>query len=139
MQTQSVHTGKFSEFIQGMINETKAKKFRVGFIKKNGEYRVGKFDLVYRTKWKQADGTIVKRKGKKRTTDPNKYLLAQDLEKGQPRNINYDTMKWISVGKKVFIINDLLNNDTIRISLLHKVKFTDLKSLMKGNIFKKVN
>ena len=134
MQTQTLFTCKFSDFIGELINETKSKKFRVGFLKKNGEYRVGHFDLKYRSKWKQDDGTIIKRKGKKRTTDPNKYLLAHDLKKGQPRNINYDTMKWISVGKKVFIINDLLNNDTMRISTLHKVKFTDLKKLINGKL-----
>jgi len=66
------------------MTQTKAKKFRAGFVKKNGDYRTGRFDLVNRSTWKQTDGTMYKRQGKKRTTNANEYILAHDLDKKAP-------------------------------------------------------
>jgi len=101
----------------------------------NGEYRVGKFDLLNRSTWKQTDGTMYKRKGKKRTTDPDEYILAHDLEKKAPRNISVRRLKWFSVGKKVYKINRLELNEDITIVMFDKVKFNALKTLMtKGDI-----
>jgi len=117
------------------LTSTKAKKFRAGFTKVNGEYRVGKFDLLNRSTWKQTDGTMYKRKGKKRTTDADEYILAHDLDKKAPRNISVKRLKWFSVGKKVYKINRLEVNDDITIVMFDQVKFNHLKLLMtKGDI-----
>ena len=48
-----VQHGKVSDFIITLMTQTKAKKIRAGFIKKDGSYRVGKFDLKHRKTWKQ--------------------------------------------------------------------------------------
>lgn len=133
----AIVVGDFPKFIQAMIDETKSKKFRIGFTKKDGSYRVGKFDTKHRVTWKQSDGTMYKRKGKERTTNPNEYLLAHDLEKNAPRNINYKTIQWIAIGKKLFKINDLPNMNRIRVAHVHKVKFSELKTLLKGTNEKK--
>ena len=80
--------GTFSNYLYSILTSTKASKFRAGFIKKDGSYREGTFDLKNRKTWKQTDGTMYKRKGKKRTTDSYEYILAHDLTKKQPRNIS---------------------------------------------------
>ena len=82
-----IQHGKVSDFIITLMTQTKAKKIRAGFIKKDGSYRVGKFDLKHRKTWKQLDGTMYKRKGKKRTTNPDENILVHDLVKKAPRNI----------------------------------------------------
>jgi len=53
--------GKVSDLLYDLMTSTKAKKFRAGFTKVDGEYRVGKFDLLNRATWKQTDGTMYKR------------------------------------------------------------------------------
>ena len=127
--------GKVSNLLYDLMTSTKATKFRAGFTKVNGEYRVGKFDLLNRKTWKQTDGTMYKRKGKKRTTNPDEYILAHDLDKKAPRNISVKRLKWFSVGKKVYKINRLEINDDITIVMFDKVKFNALKTLMtKGDI-----
>ena len=127
--------GTFSDYLHSILTSTKASKFRAGFIKKDGSYREGTFDLKDRKTWKQTDGTMYKRKGKKRTTDPDEYILAHDLDKKAPRNISVKRLKWFSVGKKVYKINRLELNDDITIVMFDKIKFTNLKTLMtKGDI-----
>ena len=127
--------GKVSALLYDLMKSTKAKKFRAGFIKTDGSYRVGKFDLLNRSTWKQTDGTMYKRKGKQRTTDPDEYILAHDLDKKAPRNISVKRLKWFSVGKKVYKINRLEVNEDITIVMFDKVKFTALKTLMtKGEL-----
>ena len=131
----NIQVGSVSNLLYDLLTSTKAKKFRAGFEKKNGEYRVGKFDLLNRSTWKQTDGTMYKRKGKKRTTNPDEYILAHDLDKKEPRNISVKRLKWFSVGKKVYKINRLEVNDDITIVMFDKVKFNHLKLLMtKGDI-----
>ena len=131
----NIQVGSVSNLLYDLLTSTKAKKFRAGFTKVNGEYRVGKFDLLNRSTWKQTDGTMYKRKGKKRTTDADEYILAHDLEKKAPRNISVKRLKWFSVGKKVYKINRLEINDDITIVMFDKVKFNALKTLMtKGDI-----
>ena len=131
----NIQVGSVSNLLYDLLTSTKAKKFRAGFTKVNGEYRVGKFDLLNRSTWKQTDGTMYKRKGKKRTTDADEYILAHDLEKKAPRNISVKRLKWFSVGKKVYKINRLEVNEDITIVMFDKVKFTALKTLMtKGDI-----
>ena len=127
----NIQVGSVSNLLYDLLTSTKATKFRAGFTKVNGEYRVGKFDLLNRKTWKQTDGTMYKRKGKKRTTDPDEYILAHDLDKKAPRNISVARLKWFSVGKKVYKINRLELNDTITIVMFEKVKFNHLKLLMK--------
>jgi len=118
------------KWINEQIQETKSKKFRVGFIKKNGELRVGTFDTKHRVRWKLTDGTMYTRKGEKRTTKPEDYLLAHDLIKKAPRNINYRTIQWFAVNKKLFIFNDLLDNENFKIRTMTKVPFSYLKKIM---------
>ena len=131
----NIEVGKVSDLLYDLMTSTKAKKFRAGFIKTDGSYRVGKFDLLNRSTWRQTDGTMYKRKGKKRTTDADEYILAHDLEKKAPRNISVKRLKWFSVGKKVYKINRLEINDDITIVMFDKVKFNALKTLMtKGDI-----
>ena len=74
---------------------------------------------------------MYKRKGKKRTTDPDEYILAHDLDKKAPRNISVKRLKWFSVGKKVYKINRLEVDDNITLVMFDKVKFTALKNLIK--------
>jgi len=131
MTQVNIEVGKVSDLLYDLMTSTKAKKFRAGFIKVNGEYRIGKFDLLNRSTWKQTDGTMYKRKGKKRTTNPDEYILAHDLDKKAPRNISVATLKWFSVGKKVYKINHLEVNDSITVVMFEKVKFTALKNLIK--------
>ena len=66
MTQVNIEVGKVSDLLYDLMTSTKAKKFRAGFIKTDGSYRVGKFDLLNRSTWKQTDGTMYKRKGKKR-------------------------------------------------------------------------
>ena len=132
MTQVNIEVGKVSDLLYDLMTQTKAKKFRAGFIKTNGEYRVGKFDLLNRSTWKQTDGTMYKRKGKKRTTDPDEYILAHDLDKKAPRNISVKRLKWFSVGKKVYEINHLELSDDITLVMFEKVKFTELKKLLSG-------
>ena len=131
MTQVNIEVGKVSDLLYDLMTSTKAKKFRAGFIKTDGSYRVGKFDLLNRSTWKQTDGTMYQRKGKKRTTDPDEYILAHDLDKKAPRNISVKRLKWFSVGKKVYKINRLELNNTITIAIFEKVKFNHLKLLMK--------
>ena len=125
-----VKIGKVSDHLYTLLTLTKSKKFRAGFMKKDGSYRVGTFDLKNRETWKQQDGTMYKRKGKARTTDPDEYILAHDLVKKQPRNISVSRLKWFSVGKKVYKINHLAEDSNVRIFEFEKVKFNYVKDLL---------
>tara|TARA_R100001443_G_scaffold39499_1_gene52824 strand:- start:679 stop:1113 length:435 start_codon:yes stop_codon:yes gene_type:complete len=127
----NIEYGKVSDLIYTLLTQTKARKFRAGFVKKNGEYRTGKFDLLNRKTWKQTDGTMYKRKGKKRTTNPEQFILAHDLDKKAPRNISVKSLLWFSVGKKIYKVTRLENiTDTATIVMFEKVKFNHLKLLM---------
>ena len=121
----------FPHFIETLIEQFKSERFRVGFIKKDGSKRVGKFDLLYRVRWKQSDGSMYKRKGETRTTDEDEYLLAFDLDKKAPRNISYARMKWLNVGKKFYKIKHLKTK--VKIIEFPKVEFDVKKDLLDGN------
>jgi len=127
-----IQMGSFSDYLHSILTSTKASKFRAGFIKKDGSYREGTFDLKNRKTWKQTDGTMYKRKGRKRkrTTDPDEYILAHDLAKKQPRNISVATLQWFSVGKKVYQLGRVELADDITIISFEPVKFNQLDSLM---------
>ena len=133
MNIQSnVRIKDFPNFVETLITQFKAEKFRVGWIKKDGTKRVGKFDIVYRVRWKQSDGSMYKRKNKARTTDPMKFLQAYDLEDNRtPKNINYATMKWLNVGKKFYKINHLKTK--VKVIEFPKVEFDIKKDLLDGN------
>ena len=130
MQTH-VRVKDFPQFIETLIEQFKSERFRVGFIKKDGRKRVGKFDLLYRVRWKQSDGSMYKRKGETRTTDEDEYLLAFDLDKKAPRNISYARMKWLNVGKKFYKIKHLKTK--VKIIEFPKVEFDVKKDLLDGN------
>ena len=126
-----VRVKDFPNFVETLITQFKAEKFRVGWIKKDGTKRVGKFDIVYRVRWKQSDGSMYKRKNKARTTDPMKFLQAYDLEDNRtPKNINYATMKWLNVGKKFYKINHLKTK--VKVIEFPKVEFDVKKDLLDG-------
>ena len=123
---------KFPDFVETLIEQFKAEKFRVGWIKKDGTKRVGKFDIVYRVRWKQSDGSMYKRKNKARTTDPMKFLQAYDLEDNRtPKNINYATIKWLNVGKKFYKIKHLKTK--VKVIEFPKVTFDMREALDKGD------
>ena len=126
-----VRVKDFPDFIETLIEQFKSEKFRVGFIKKDGTKRVGSFDLMHRVRWKQSDGTMYKRKGKARTTDEDKYLLAHDIKKKAPRNISYATMKWLNVGKKFYKIKHLKTK--VKVIEFPKVEFNVKKDLLDCN------
>ena len=135
IQYEPVHIGDFSSFIENLVSKTKSKRFRAGFIKTDGSYRTGKFDFKYRKTWKQTDGTMYKRKGKARTTKREDYLLAHDLDKKAPRNISYQRLLWISVGKKIWGVSQFrLADEHIRLYVLNPKKYSQLKNLLRGNL-----
>ena len=121
----------YPHFIETLIEQYNSERFRVGFVKKDGSKRVGKFDLLYRVRWKQSDGSMYKRKGETRTTDEDEYLLAFDLDKKAPRNISYARMKWLNVGKKFYKIKHLKTK--VKVIEFPKVEFDVKKDLLDGN------
>ena len=135
MTYANMHQNNVPHLLYTLLTQTKAKKFRAGFIKKDGSYRVGKFDFKYRKTWKQTDGTMYQRKGKARTTKREDYLLAHDLEKKAPRNISYQRLLWISVGKKIWGVSQFrLADEHIRLYVLNPTKYSQLKNLLRGNL-----
>ena len=135
IQYEPVHIGDFPSFIENLVSKTKSKRFRAGFIKTDGSYRTGKFDFKYRKTWKQTDGTMYQRKGKARTTKREDYLLAHDLDKKAPRNISYQRLLWISVGKKIWGVSQFrLADEHIRLYVLNPTKYSQLKNLLRGNL-----
>ena len=131
MQTD-VRVKDFPQFIETLIDQFNSERFRVGFVKKDGSKRVGKFDLQYRVRWKQSDGSMYKRKGMVRTTDEDKFLLAHDLEDNRtPKNISYARMKWLNVGKKFYKIKHLKTK--VKVIEFPKVEFNVKKDLLDGN------
>ena len=97
-----------SEFVPNIIGH---KPFVVSFTKKDGTTRMGKYDLKPRRRWKAIDGSWKKLNGNGRKSDPDQYLLAFDLDKKDWRLINYNTMKYLKVGRKKFEIQVFENND----------------------------
>ena len=135
MTYANMHQSNVPHLLYTLLTQTKAKKFRAGFIKKDGSYRTGKFDFKYRKTWKQTDGTMYQRKGKARTTKREDYLLAHDLEKKAPRNISYQRLLWISVGKKIWGVSQFrLADEHIRLYVLNPTKYSQLKNLLRGNL-----
>ena len=122
---------KFNHFVYSLLAQAKLRRFKAGFIKLNGSYRTGKFDLQERIRWEQPDGTMYKRKGKKRTTSAEHYLLAFEPSIKRPTNISLDRLLWLSMGKKLYKISGLINNDSLRVVMFEKVKFSYVKALSK--------
>ena len=130
MTYANMHQSNVPHLLYTLLTQTKAKKFRAGFIKKDGSYRVGKFDLKDRkTGFKKIDGTMYKFKGKERTTNKNEYILAMDLTIKRPTNISIDRLLWFSVGKSVYTVTKL-QGKTISVVMYERVKFSGLKLLL---------
>ena len=130
MTYANMHQSNVPHLLYTLLTQTKAKKFRAGFIKKDGSYRVGKFDLKDRkTGFKKIDGTMYKYKGKERTTDKDEYILAMDLTIKRPTNISIDRLLWFSVGKSVYTVTKL-QGKTISVVMYERVKFSGLKLLL---------
>ena len=102
-----VHFVEFNPMLETLLKQSKLKMFRAGFLKKNGSYRHGKFDLRKRTKHKKADGTMYINKGKKPTTNPDRVLRAFEPSINRYTNMIFDNIKWFSIGKKLYKINPL--------------------------------
>ena len=51
-----VHFVEFNPMLDTILQQSKLKMFRAGFLKKNGSYRHGKFDLRKRSKHKNSKG-----------------------------------------------------------------------------------
>ena len=130
MTYANMHQSNVPHLLYTLLTQTIAKKFRAGFIKKDGSYRVGKFDLKDRkTGFKKIDGTMYKFKGKERTTNKNEYILAMDLTIKRPTNISIDRLLWFSVGKSVYTVTKL-QGKTISVVMYERVKFSGLKLLL---------
>ena len=82
---------------------------------------------------------MYKRKGKKRTTNPDENILVHDLVKKAPRNIPVSRLLWFSVGKKIYKVQKIKDDNSSRIFMFERVKFNHLKILMsKEKIYAKV-
>ena len=90
-------------FKQFIVNQH---KFKCSWTKKNGEFRVGNFDLKFRKRYKTAEGVWKKNKGKRRLgeTALDTYCVAFDLDKKDYRMINYNTIEYIEVGRAKFSV-----------------------------------
>ena len=124
-----VHFVEFNPMLETLLKQSKLKMFRAGFLKKNGSYRHGKFDLRKRTKHKKADGTMYINKGKKPTTNPDRVLRAFEPSINRYTNMIFDNIKWFSIGKKLYKIN-LLETDFYRWSEIDDLNFSLLKELI---------
>jgi hypothetical protein len=88
-------------------------------------------NLVSKTKSKRFRAGF----SKARTTKREDYLLAHDLDKKAPRNISYQRLLWISVGKKIWGVSQFrLADEHIRLYVLNPTKYSQLKNLLRGNL-----
>ena len=124
----TVHFVEFNPMLETLVRQSKLKMFRAGFLKKNGSYRHGKFDLRSRTKFKNSQGGITTIKGKGRTTNPDRVLQAFEPSINRYTNMIFDNIKWFSIGKKLFKIN-LLEKDFYKWSEIDDLNFSLLKEL----------
>ena len=123
-----VHFVEFNPMLETLLKQSKLKMFRAGFLKKNGSYRHGKFDLRSRTKFKNNQGGITTIKGKGRTTNPDRVLQAFEPSINRYTNMIFDNIKWFSIGKKLYKINSL-EEDYYRWSEIADLDFSLLKEL----------
>ena len=123
-----VHFVEFNPMLETLLRLSKLKMFRAGFLKKNGSYRHGKFDLRGRTKFKNYQGSITTIKGKGRTTNPDRVLQAFEPAISRYTNMIFDNIKWFSIGKKLYKIN-LLEADFYRWSEIDDLNFSLLDEL----------
>ena len=102
-----VHFVEFNPMLETLLKQSKLKMFRAGFLKKNGSYRHGKFDLRKRSKHKNSKGNIITNKGKGRTTNPERVLQSFEPSINRYTNMIYDNILWFSMGKKLYTISRL--------------------------------
>ena len=105
--TSSVHFVEFNPMLETTLKQSKMKMFRAGFLKLNGSYRHGKFDLRPRTKFKNDTGNIKTIQGKGRTTNPERILQSFEPSIHRYTNMIYDNILWFSMGKKLYTISRL--------------------------------
>ena len=99
-----VLTNSLPKFFKQFI--VKQHKFKCAWTKKNGDFRVGNFDLRFRKRYKTAEGVWKKNKGKRRLGEDalDTYCVAFDLDKKDYRMINYNTIEYIEVGRAKFSV-----------------------------------
>ena len=97
-------TNSLPKFFKQYI--VKQQKFKCAWVKNNKEFRVGNFDLRFRKRYKTAEGVWKKNKGKRRLGGDalDTYCVAFDLDKKDYRMINYNTIKYIEVGRAKFSV-----------------------------------
>ena len=121
-----VHFVEFNPMLDTILQQSKLKMFRAGFLKKNGSYRHGKFDLRKRSKHKNSKGNIITNKGKGRTTNPERVLSAFEPSINRYTNMLYDNIHWFSIGKKLYKINRL-DDEWYKWSEIEDLDFSLLK------------
>tara|TARA_R100000750_G_C2302204_1_gene79276 strand:+ start:244 stop:714 length:471 start_codon:yes stop_codon:yes gene_type:complete len=124
-----VHFVEFNPMLETLLRQSKLKMFRAGFLKKNGSYRHGKFDLRGRTKFKNNQGGVTTIKGKGRTTNPDRVLQAFEPSIHRYTNMIYDNILFFSMGKKLYTINRL-GEDYYKWSEIDNLNFSLLKELI---------
>ena len=124
-----VHFVEFNPMLETLLRQSKLKMFRAGFLKRNGSYRHGKFDLRGRTKFKNNQGGVTTIKGKGRTTNPKRVLQSFEPSIHRYTNMIYDNILFFSMGKKLYTINRL-REDYYKWSEIDNLNFSLLKELI---------
>jgi len=124
-----VHFVEFNPMLETLLRQSKLKMFRAGFLKRNGSYRHGKFDLRGRTKFKNNQGGVTTIKGKGRTTNPDRVLQSFEPSIHRYTNMIYDNILFFSMGKKLYTINRL-REDYYKWSEIDNLNFSLLKELI---------
>tara|TARA_R100001082_G_scaffold62156_1_gene34775 strand:- start:285 stop:749 length:465 start_codon:yes stop_codon:yes gene_type:complete len=148
VNTVILHQDELHLFVDDKITKYKAQRGRAFFYKKPkrmevvGEKRIMKFDTKDRKF--QVDGTTGKRlykKGKKRTTTPDKNMLVTDLDIKEGykfRNVPMNhRLKYLLIGKKAMKFNYLDKQGVFQVTFppltrkllkdLHDKKFEDFE------------
>ena len=143
VNTVILHQDELHLFVDDEITKYKAQRGRAFFYKKPkrmevvGEKRIMKFDTKDRKF--QVDGTTGKRlykKGKKRTTTPDKNMLVTDLDIKEGykfRNVPMNQrLRYLLIGKKCLKFSYLADSDSFKVEF-PKATRTLLKNLYAKN------
>ena len=120
-----VLTDSLPKFFKQFI--VKQHKFKCAWTKKNGDFRVGNFDLKFRKRYKTAEGVWKKNKGKRRLGEAalDTYCVAFDLDKQDYRRITYNTIEYLEVDKIKYLVKvKVLDSDRRAMELrpVNKIK-----------------
>ena len=101
-------------------------KFDCAWTKLKGEFRVGTFDLRVRKRYKTAEGTWKKNKGKRKLSEwvYDTYCLAFDLDKKDYVQITYNTIEYLKIGEAKFSVKVKVNKE-------ESLRLFEMKSLNK--------